>query len=100
MGASQTVLPFKLTAHGGLMLFGEYPRAMGGCGLIGHELPRPGSAAGYSPSVHVLPLVLMLGLRGASVDGSGSNWSTSGAIGRRWPRGCSRSAIREDLHLR
>ncbi len=67
MGTSQTVLPFKLaatdeslTAHGGLALFGEYLQAMGVCGLIDHELPHPGSAAGYSPSVHVLPLVLML----------------------------------------
>ena len=67
MGSLQTVLPFKLaatdeslTAHGGLALFGEYLRAMGVCALIDHELPSPGSAAGYDPSVHVLPLVLML----------------------------------------
>ncbi|MDQ6702121.1 MAG: IS1380 family transposase, partial [Pseudomonadota bacterium] len=67
MGASQTVLPFKLaasdeslSAHGGLALLGEYLRAMGIRGLIDHELPGPSSAAGYSPSVHVLPLVLML----------------------------------------
>jgi hypothetical protein len=33
---------------------------MGICSLIDHELPRPGSAAGDSPSAHVLPLVLML----------------------------------------
>ena len=72
MGASQTVLPFKLaatdeslTAHGGLALFGEYLRAMGVSGLINHELPGPGSVVGYSPSVHDLPLVLMLGLRWA-----------------------------------
>jgi hypothetical protein len=75
MGASQTVLPFKLaatdeslTAQSGLALFGEYLQAMGVCGLIDHELPRPGSAAGYSPSVHVLPLVLMLGLRGRTLE--------------------------------
>ena len=62
MGASQTVLPFKLAASGesltaqsGLALVGEYLRAMGVCGLIDHELPGPGSAVGYSPSVHVLP---------------------------------------------
>ena len=67
MGALQTVLPFKLaatdeslTAHGGLALFGEYLRSMGVAGLIDHELPRPGSAAGYAPSVHVVPQVLML----------------------------------------
>jgi len=28
------------------------------CSLIDHELPRPGSDAGYNPSAHVLPLVL------------------------------------------
>jgi hypothetical protein len=66
MGASQTMLPFKLaatdeslTAQSGLALFGEYLRAMDVCGLIDRELPGPDSVAG-SPSVHVLPLVLML----------------------------------------
>ena len=67
MGSSQTVLPFKLaasdeslTAHGGLALLGEYLRAMSMRGLMNHELPGPGSAAGYDPSAHILPLVLML----------------------------------------
>lgn len=67
MGASQTVLPFKLaasdeslTAHAGLALFGEYLRAMGVSNLIDHELPGAGSAAGYDPSAHVSSLVLML----------------------------------------
>ena len=75
MGASQTVLPFKLaatdeslTAHGGLVLFGEYLRAMGVCGAIDHESPRPGSAAGYNPSAHVLPLVLMLAGGGRTLE--------------------------------
>lgn len=75
MGLSQTVLPFKLaasdeslTAQSGLALYGEYLRAMGvGC-LIDHELPGPGSAAGYSPSVHVLPLVLMLAGGGRTLE--------------------------------
>jgi hypothetical protein len=60
------MLPFKLaatdeslTAQSGLALFGEYLRAMDVCGLIDRELPGPDSVAG-SPSVHVLPLVLML----------------------------------------
>jgi hypothetical protein len=67
MRASQTVLPFKLaasgeslTAHAGLVLFGEYLRAMGIAGLINHELPGAGSAAVYDPSAYVSPLVLML----------------------------------------
>ena len=57
MRASQTVLPFKLTAsdesltaHAGLVLFDEYLGAMGIVGLINHELPGAGSAAGYDPS--------------------------------------------------
>ena len=75
MGPSQTVLPFKLaatdeslTAHGGLALFGEFLHAFGLCGLIDHELPAPGSAAGYSPSAHVLPLVLMLAGGGRTLE--------------------------------
>ena len=75
MGLSQTVLPFKLaatdeslTAHGGLALFGEFLSAFGLCGLIDHELPAPGSAAGYSPSAHVLPLILMLSGGGRTLE--------------------------------
>jgi len=75
MGASQTVLPFKLsasdeslTAHGGLAVFGEYLGAMGIAGLINHELPGPGSAAGYDPSAHILPLVLMLAGGGRTLE--------------------------------
>ena len=67
MGSLQAALPFKLaatdeslTAHGGLALFGECLRAMKVAGLIGHELPRPDSTAGYEPSTHALPLVLKL----------------------------------------
>jgi hypothetical protein len=67
MAALQTVLPFKLaateeslTAHSGLALIGEYLRAMGVRELIDHELPRPGSAARYEPSAHILPVILML----------------------------------------
>jgi hypothetical protein len=36
--------------------------------LIDHELPRPGSAAGYNPSAHVLPLVLMLAGGGRTLE--------------------------------
>jgi hypothetical protein len=75
MGSSQTVLPFKLaasdeslTAHGGLALFDEYLRAMSIRGLIDHELPGPGSAAGYDPSAHILPLVLMLAGGGRTLE--------------------------------
>ena len=75
MGSSQTVLPFKLgvtdeslTAHGGLALFGEFLHALGLGELIDHELPAPGSAAGYRPSTHVLPLVLMLAGGGRTLE--------------------------------
>jgi hypothetical protein len=75
MGSSQTVLPFKLaamdeslTAHGGLALFGEFLHAFGLCGLIDHELPAPGSVAGYDPSAHVLPLMLMLAGGGRTLE--------------------------------
>jgi hypothetical protein len=39
----------SLTAHAGLVLFDEYLGAMGIAGLINHELPGAGSAAGYDP---------------------------------------------------
>lgn len=75
MRASQTVLPFKLTAsdesltaHAGLVLFDEYLGAMGIAGLINHELPGAGSAAGYDPSAHVSPLVLMLAGGGRTLE--------------------------------
>ena len=48
---------------------GEYLGAMGISGLINHEVPGPGSAAGYVPSSHVLPLVLMSLLRRTEVGG-------------------------------
>ena len=75
MVSMQTVLPFKLavtdeslTAHGGLALFGEYLDAMGVGALIDHELPGPGSAAGFAPSAHVSPLVLMLAGGGRTLE--------------------------------
>ncbi len=75
MGSSQTVLSFQLagtdeslTAQGGLALFGEYVHGFGVGDLIDRELPAPGSAAGYSPSVHVLPLVLMLAGGGRTLE--------------------------------
>src|SRR5271154_4952984 len=75
MRASQTVLPFKLTAsdesltaHAGLVLFDEYLGAMGIAGLINHELPGAGSAVGYDPSAHVAPLVLMLAGGGRTLE--------------------------------
>lgn len=75
MGSFQTVLPFKLavtdeslTAHGGLALMGEYLAALGLSALTDHELPGPGSAAGYAASAHVAPLVLMLAGGGRTLE--------------------------------
>ena len=75
MGSSQTVLSFQLagtdellTAQGGLALFGEYLHGFGVGGLIDRELSAPGSAAGYNPSLHVLPLVLMLAGGGRTLE--------------------------------
>jgi hypothetical protein len=103
MGSLQTVLPFKLaatdeslTAHSGLALFGEYMRAMGVGGLIDHELPGPSSAAGYDPSAHVFPLVLMLAGGGRTLEdlrvlrndaglrALGSGWERSQVQTARW----------------
>lgn len=63
---TQTVLPFKLgvtderiTAHAGLALFGEFVKALDVAVMVDRELPGPGSAAGYSPSRYVVPLLLM-----------------------------------------
>jgi hypothetical protein len=75
MGVLQTVLPFKLaatdealSARGGLALFGEYLRAMRVALLIDHELPAPGSAEEYPPSVHSLPPILMLAGGGRTLE--------------------------------
>ncbi len=71
----QTLLSFKLeetsdelTSHAGLVLFGEYLAGLGFSGLLDSHLPGPGSAAGYPPSAHVLPLVLMLCGGGRSLE--------------------------------
>jgi len=72
---AQTVLPFKLemtndtlTSQAGLVLFGEFLKALGLDQVLGRELEKPGSARGYAPSRHVLPLVLMLTGGGRSLE--------------------------------
>lgn len=72
---AQTVLPFKLestderlTAQGGLVVFGEFCRALGLDKWLDRELPAPGSGAGYAPSVHALALILMLHGGGRSLE--------------------------------
>jgi hypothetical protein len=72
---SETVRPFKLesseetfTAHVGLALFGEYCQGLGVGDWIDHELPAPGSGAGYAPSIMALAVVLTLHGGGRSLE--------------------------------
>ncbi len=71
----QTVLPFKLentndliTPHAGLALLGEFAVGLGLSKMVDHELPSPGSGAGYRASEHVFPLILMLNGGGRSLE--------------------------------
>jgi hypothetical protein len=71
----QTVLPFKLertdetlTAHGGLALLAEYNHGLGLRTLADHHLPAPGSHRGYTPSVFVDTLVLLLQAGGRTLE--------------------------------
>jgi len=72
---TQTVLPFKLevtgeeiTAHAGLVLFGEFLDGVRLNVVVDREMPRPGSGAGYRASAFVEPLVLMLNGGGRSLE--------------------------------
>lgn len=72
---TQRVLPFKLectndtiTAHAGLIIFGEFIHAMGLPLLIRDKLPKPGSPRGYSPFNFIESLVLMLHGGGRSLE--------------------------------
>ena len=72
---TQRVLPFKLestndtiTAHAGLVMFGEFINAMGLSKLINNELPKPKSPRGYEPARFIKPLILMLHGGGRSLE--------------------------------
>ncbi len=72
---TQRVLPFKLectndtiTAHAGLVMFGEFIHALGLPDLINRELPKPGSPRGYKPARFIEPLLLMLHGGGRSLE--------------------------------
>jgi hypothetical protein len=63
----QGVLNFKLeptdasmTSNSGLILFGEYCKAIGLDKMTAAAFPGPGSNRGYAPFMHLFPLVLML----------------------------------------
>jgi len=71
----QTVLPFKLeitnekiTAHAGLIVFGEFLKSMTVPRLLDQHLPGPGSGVGYQPSRFVEPLLLMLSGGGRTLE--------------------------------
>jgi hypothetical protein len=71
----QTVFPFKLevtrenlTAHGGLALMAEFNRGTGLRDLVDRHLPSPRSNRGFSPSMFVEVLVLMLQAGGRSLE--------------------------------
>ena len=71
----QTVLPFKLektndliTPHAGLALLGEFAIGVGLLKSVDQHLPKPGSGAGYTPSEHLFPLILMLNGGGRSLE--------------------------------
>lgn len=71
----QTVFPFKLkiakeklTAHGGLALMAEFNHGIGLRELTDRYLPPPKSNRGFSPSIFVDPLVLMLQGGGRSLE--------------------------------
>ena len=72
---NQTVLPFKLeetkdliTAHAGLALLGEFTVGLGVLDELDKALPQPGSGAGYRPSEHIFPILLMLNGGGRSLE--------------------------------
>lgn len=72
---NQTVLPFKLastseklTAHGGLALFGEFCAGMKLSEQVNRYLPGPDSGRGFAPGVYVRALVLMLHGGGRSLE--------------------------------
>lgn len=71
----QTVLPFKIentrdliTSLSGLALWGEFAVGLGLSEALNQYMPAPGSAVGYKPSEHVLPLLLMLNGGGRSLE--------------------------------
>ena len=71
----QTILPYKvemtrdlITPHAGLALVGEFALGLGLLKSIDRYLPKPGSGAGYKPSEHIFPLVLMLNGGGRSLE--------------------------------
>jgi len=71
----QTVMPFKLerteervTARSGLVLYGEFMRAMGVEALIDRHMPRPGSGRGFRAISYIKPLSMALYGGGETIE--------------------------------
>ena len=71
----QTGLPFKLermeekvTARSGLVLYGEFMRAMGVETLVGRHMPKPGSGRGFEAITYIKPLSMALDGGGETIE--------------------------------
>jgi len=71
----QTVLPFKLerteervTARSGLVLYGEFMRAMGVEALVDRHIPRPGSGRGFGAMSYIKALSMALYGGGETIE--------------------------------
>jgi hypothetical protein len=71
----QTVLPFKLksteeriTARSGLVLYGEFFRAMGVEAFIDRHMPKPGSGRGFEATRYIKPLSVALYGGGETIE--------------------------------
>jgi hypothetical protein len=71
----QTILPIKtektdetLTSHSGLFLFGEFVHGIKVNNYVDEYMPKPGSNAGFKPSLYLNPLLLMLHGGGRSLE--------------------------------
>ncbi len=58
----------RLTANAGMILFGEYCKAIGLEKQINTHLPLPRSNRGFDPFEHMMPLILMLHSGGHSLE--------------------------------
>ena len=71
----QTVLPFKLeraegriTARSGLVLYGEFMKAMGVEALVDRHIPRPGSGRGFGAASYIKALSMALYGGGETIE--------------------------------
>ena len=71
----QTVMPFKLertqervTARSGLVLYGEFMRAMGVEALIERHMPKPGSGRGFRATSYIKPVSMALYGGGETIE--------------------------------